>query len=206
MKQLITLCFVIFLPLPLFGQTARTRSTTGPDDPELREMTAAMNSVERYCGTVEGFSRSHEPRLLAAIQAGKWVEFPSKAEWDRAGKPKPIAWVWYKDGNIIRVAMAFGKSVESSSAYADYCYQPTGKLTRLASEPHRHTTCDEAYFRCELTFGSEWLYLPNGKRLQAIDETDRRLLKSEQTSISVSKPAPPEYLNVGELPFARLLR
>jgi len=182
----------------------------GPDDKELRELTAAMNAVQRYCGTVEGFSQSHEPRLLAeiypaTIQAGKWVEFPGKGEWERAGKPKPIAWVWYKDRKIVRVAMAFDKSDESSVTYADYCYQPTGKLARLASEPHMQTACEQAYFRCQLTFGIEWLYLPNGKKLQVIDQTDRRLLKSEQTSVSVSKPAPPEYLEVGEFPLARLL-
>jgi hypothetical protein len=42
-------------------------------------------------------------------------------EWERAGKPKPIAWVWYKDADIIQVAMAFNKSDENGPLNEDYC-------------------------------------------------------------------------------------
>ncbi len=211
MKELNALWFLVLLSPSLFGQTAQTKAVTHPDDKQLRETIEAMNSVQKYCWTVESFSESHEPRLFAETHSGgtqsaEWTEFSGRAEWERAGKPKPIAWAWLENGNIIRVAMAFDHGNEDGPLYVDYCYQPNGKLARLASVPTLQTKCDDAYFRCQLTSGIEWLYLPNGQRLQVVNGMDRRLLKSEQTYFSASTFAPPEYLNVGDFPFARLLR
>jgi nuclear transport factor 2 (NTF2) superfamily protein len=211
MKELNALWFLVVLSPSWFGQTAQTKAVTRPDDKQVRETTEAMNSVQKYCRTVESFSESHEPRLFAETHSGRtqsaeWAEFSSRAEWERAGKPKLIASAWLRNGNIIRVAMAFEHGNEDGPLYVDYCYQQNGKLARLASVPVLRTKCDDAYFRCQLTSGIEWLYLPNGQRLQVVNGMDRRLLKSEQTYFSTSKLAPPEYPNVGDLPFARVLR
>jgi hypothetical protein len=210
MRQLNVLWLLVFLSRTLFGQTPKSTTVTEPNDNQLRATAAAMISVENYChDSVGALVRSHEPRLFAethpaANQPAQWVEFSNKAAWENAGKPKPIAWVWYKDTNIIQVAMAFENSDENGPLYADYCYDPNGKLARLESIPHIQTTCDDAYFRCQLTSGREWLYVQNGQRVEVRNEMDLRLLKSERTSFTLSKFVPPEYLNVAELPFARI--
>jgi hypothetical protein len=213
MKELTALWLLILLSPSLFGQTAPSSLIPGSEKTQLqeKEMIAALNSVQKYCWTAESFSKSHEPRLFAEIhsdanQIAEWVELSNRAEWLRVGKPKPIAWVWYKDGSVIQVAMAFDKRDENGPLYADYCYQKDGKLARLAPVPTMQTTCDDAYFRCQLTFGIEWLYLPNGQKVPIIHGMDSRFLKSEETSFSRSKLTPPEYLNVSDLPFAHLLR
>jgi len=208
MKILSALWLLISLLPSLSGPAAQNGVPILYGEQE-RKTLAAINSIRKYCGDVDGFSESHEARLFAQTdmnKAPKWVEFSSKGEWERAGRPKPIAWAWYKDGGLIRAVIAFDKSDEEGPSYADYCYQQDGKLAQLASVPQTQTVCDDAYFRCRLTLWMEWLYLPDGRKLQVVNGMDNRLLKSEQTYYSFSKRVPPEYLNVSELPFAHLLK
>jgi hypothetical protein len=130
---------VILLSPPLFGQTAPSGLIPGSDNRQLqeKETIAAMVSVQKYCWTAESFSESHEPRLFAETHSGanqiaEWVELSNRAEWLRVGKPKPIAWVWYKDGSVIQVAMAFDKRDEKVR-----CMQTTA-IRKTASWPGSH--------------------------------------------------------------------
>jgi hypothetical protein len=155
MKELRPLVLLVVLAPSLLAQTAQPNAIGGPDDKEVRELNEAMLSVVKYCVAVDSFSESHLPRLFAEtrsslVQSSEWVEFSSKTEWERAGKPKPIALAWHRGGRIIRVAIALKSGDDSGKLYFDYCYGPDGKLAWLRSVPRTQAACDEAYFRCEL--------------------------------------------------------
>lgn len=210
MKILIALFIVLTaLSFPLWasGQTASSLESQSQQDQKIFE---AMNSVEKYCWDVERFSDSHQARLFAEIGSGKgeakWVEFASKIAWRDAGQPEPVALVWYRNSRVVQVAAAFHNEDDNGWDHASYCYDPDGKLARLATAPKARAACDEAYFRCQLTSGIDRLYLPDGRKVQIVKQFDPRPLKSEQTVFATSNATPPEYLKVTELPFAHLLR
>jgi hypothetical protein len=165
-----------------------------------------MASIRNYCLNVADYSLSRQPRLFAKTEAnetGAWDEFSGKAEWEQAGKPKPVAFAWYKENKIIRAVLFFKNNSDGGGRYAEYCYRGDGHLAKLRSEADASPVCDDAYFRCQLTLPREWFYLPGGKIVNVIHD-DQRLLKSEKTNLSLSiKPF--EYLTIWDLPFAASL-
>ena len=199
MRALAALCFVIFLLAPsLRAQESTPSWVKRPTDQEVHELNQAINSVKRYCTAIERFSDLHRPRFFAASGSG-WAEFSSKAEWEHAGKPQPVAVAWYRDGNAVRAIVSFKTSGDSSYSHADYCYRADGTLAMVHSAPEVQSDCDDAYFRCELSLGWDWIYPPKGKVIQIL-HTDQRLFKSEKTSYSL-QTTPPRYLTIWDLPF-----
>lgn len=176
----------------------------------VKETMAAVVSVEKYCSNAENFSQSQPSRLFAEVPSGNgeppaWTAFSTEAQWDHAGGPAPRARVWYSDGKVVLVRMMFDKGREFGSDY-NYCYGANGRIARIAAVPTKQIQCDDSYLQCVLISGFERLYLPDGKKVNVLNNFDSRLLKSEKTIYATSKETPPEYLNVSELPFARLLR
>jgi len=195
---------LLFAP-QLLGQTL-PNSIQRPTDEENQQI-RAMTSIMKYCMTVDDYSVSHQPRLFAKTreskETGEWKEFSSKAEWERAGKPTPVAFAWYKENQTIRAVFSFNNNDDGGDRYADYCYRADGDLAKVRSTVEVSAVCDDAYFRCQLTLPREWFYLPNGRTVDLIYD-DKRPLKSEQTNLSLS-PRPPEYLTIWTLPFASSL-
>jgi len=77
-------------------------------------------------------------RMFAQVYSGfgsssGWAEFSSKAAWRGAGGPSPVALVWYKGSNVVRVAIAAKNSGRDS--YANYCYRPDGTLAEFPFTP-----------------------------------------------------------------------
>jgi hypothetical protein len=197
---------LLFAP-QLLGQTSPLNSIQHASNEEVRELSRVMVSTANYCSTVADYSTSHQPRLFAdtgdSNETRAWYEFSSKAEWERAGKPEPVAFAWYKDNKVIRAVFSFKNDSDGGGRYAEYCYRADGHLAELRSEVEASSVCDDNYFRCQLTLPREQFYLPNGKIINVIRE-DQRLLKSEKTQVSLS-PKPPEYLAIWNLPFASSL-
>jgi len=195
---------LLFAPL-LLGQTSPNSIHRLTD--EENQQIQAMNSIAKYCVTVVDYSMSHQPRLFAKTResngTGDWDEFSSKAEWERAGKPTPVAFAWYKENRIIRAVFPLKNNDDGGDRYADYCYRADGHLAELQSGVEASAVCDDAYFRCQLTLPRDWFYLPRGKIINVIRD-DQRPLKSEKTILSLS-PKPPEYLTIWTLPFASSL-
>jgi hypothetical protein len=194
---------LLFVP-QLFAQTPPLSSIQHPTNQEIRELHQAMASITNYCSTVADYSISRQPRLFAKTgesnETGAWDEFSTKAEWERAGKPKPAAFAWYKESKIVRAVFSFKNSSDGGDRYADYCFRADGHLAKLRSGVEASAVCDDAYFRCHLTLPTERFYLPSGEIINVIQD-DRRLLKSERTNVSLSAK-PPEYLTIWKLPFA----
>jgi hypothetical protein len=195
---------VLFAP-QLLGQMPSPSSIPHPTNEEIRETNEAMASIWNYCLNVADYSSSRQPRLFAKTESnetGAWDEFSSKAEWEQAGKPQPVAFAWYKENKVVR-AVFLSKNNGDGGRYAEYCFRADGHLAELQSGADVSAVCDDAYFRCQLTLPREWLYLPTGKIVNVIHD-DQRPLKSEKTNLSLSTK-PPEYLTIWDLPFAASL-
>jgi hypothetical protein len=196
------------------------------DSSAPKEEKYSLVSLSKYCAAVETFSDSRQPRVFAqvfsVVASSEWTEFSSRAAWQSAGGPQPLALVWSKDESVVRVVMTSKDAAADGQPYADYCYRPDGSLARLRTVPELQTDCDAFLFHCNLTFRGERLYPPQGHlpRLSAapakpsvvaqLDARDRddfflRKLQSEQTSISFAPMEWPEYLTVRNLPFEPLL-
>src|SRR5215469_16654344 len=99
MHRLSPLLFVIVISAPLVAQSIFDRKAT-----------TDLITVTTYCANVEDYSDPQVPRIFARItsaygQSTGWVEFDTRAAWSRAGRPKPVALVWYRHARIVRVAI-----------------------------------------------------------------------------------------------------
>jgi hypothetical protein len=220
MDRLTPLLWLVMLPVSLVAQSA--------DSTTARQEKYALLTLTKYCDAVENFSHSQPPRLFAQAFAGLeatsgWVEFSGRAEWSRAGSPQPLALVWHKDGQVVRVSIASKEGDQEGHAYADYCFRADGSLARLRAVPELQTDCDPFLFHCSLTLRGERLYPPKGHLPEAsatparpvvcgspgcsMDEENFFLqaLQSERTSFALTPLGGPEYLSIRELPFGRLL-
>jgi hypothetical protein len=204
MKAIKQLWIALLFAPQLLGQTSPPSSIQPPTNEDIRELNQAMVSITYYCSAVADYSNSHQPRLFAKTgesnETGVWGQFSSKPEWERAGKPRPVAFAWYKENKVIRAVFSLTNYSDGGHYYADYCYRTDGRLAELRSGADASAVCDDAYFRCQLTLPREWFYLPSGRIVNEIHD-DQRLLKSEKTNLSLSiKPL--EYLTIWDLPFA----
>jgi hypothetical protein len=187
----------------------------------------ALVTLTKYCARVEAVSDSQPPRIFAQVSSslgptGGWAEFESRAAWVKAGKPKPIALVWYDAGDVVRVAI----TTDDGQSYADYCYRPDGRLAQLRSVPAVKTTCDASLFHCEVTVcGGLRVYPPEGMLASSLSQRTGiapfpetpglgldldgflllKALKPERASVSSAPMNWPDYLSVWDLPFNRIL-
>ena len=211
MKAPRLLSFLTLVASPLLAQTPPTDENKKTPEMSIQELDLAMNSATKYCEAVDEFSYAHQARLFAGSRSevvgpSKWVEFFSKAEWERAGKPRPLAFAWYRSDRIVRVSITFKDGADNGVAYASYCYSPEGRLVRLQSGPLTQVACDDAYFQCQLTFGVTSFYSTTGRLIAKILQgSDRRALKSERTSFSWIAMMPPLYLTIWDLPLDAVL-
>ncbi len=190
---------LLFAP-QLLGQMSPPTSIQRPTNEETRELKEAMASITNYCSTVADYSNSRQPRLFAKSESnetGAWDEFSSKAEWEQAGNPQPVAFAWYKENKVVR-AVFLSKNNGDGGRYAEYCFQADGHLAELRSEADPSAVCNDAYFRCQLILPRVWFYLPRGKIINVIHD-DQRPLKSEKTNLSLATK-PPEYLTIWDYP------
>ena len=185
---------------------------------------AAMDliTVTTYCANVEDYSDSQVPRIFARTtsaygQSAGRVEFDTKADWRRAGSPKPMALVWYRDAKTVRVAIS-PNDVESPRVYADYCYRQDGTLARLRSVPSERQKCEPNRNQCTSVLQEVRFYPPEGPVLKTyggvdglldiVNGTTEAILEGPpaERMVTISVPMKwPEYLHVTDLPFSELL-
>jgi hypothetical protein len=187
----------------------------------------ALVTLTKYCARVAAVSDSQPARIFAQVSSGLgptegWAEFDSKAAWEKAGEPRPIALVWYEAGAVVRVAI----TTDDGRSYADYCYRPDGRLAQLRSVPAVETKCDASLFHCELTVrGGLRVYPPEGMLATSLSQRTGiepfpetpgwdldldgflllKALKPEKASVTSAPMNWPEYLGVRDLPFNRML-
>ena len=145
------------------------------------------------------------------------MEFDSRAAWSRAGRPQPIALVWYRDAKIVRVEISPNDD-QSPRVYADYCYRQNGTLARLRSVPSKRQKCEPSRYQCTFVLREVRFYPPGGPVLTTYGGVDGLLDIVNGTTGAVFEARPaerivqtfvsmkwPEYLHVTDLPFSELL-
>ena len=212
MRRLSPLLFVIVLSTQLLAQS------------KLDGLEAAggnlIRNVAGYCNTVE--HRSHSlPRIFARINSADvssgWIEYDSEAAWDKAGRPQPVALVWYHDSKIFRVEIAPNEA-SNPLVYADYCYREDGSLARIRSMPSTQDNCEPNRYRCSLVRRearfyppdggpavTTFTYLDHGGYLTPPPDVINGPLLPEHTVVTYVPMKWPEYLHVTDLPFSGLL-
>lgn len=126
-----------------------------------------LRSAMNYCDAIDDFSQEQQPRLFAELRAGSmtesktslWREFGSKEEWDVARKPAPLAFVWDRNGTIVRVTIVANPprvwKPHIASPRTEYCYGANTKLMRIRAVWSIPTNC-EFLFPCQLIRGHEF--------------------------------------------------
>ena len=195
------------LAFPLTAQTSQRDEINRTPELSVLKLKQTMDSVTNYCDAVDEFSHAHQARLFAESRsepAGRteWVELVSKEEWERAGRPRPLAFAWYRGDRVVRVTISVNSAPAASVAYADYCYSPEGKLVRLHSGPSTKVVCDAARFQCHLAFGVFSFFSSKGRLIaKVLIGSDPTALKPERTSFGWVQMMPPLYLRIWDLPF-----
>lgn len=211
MQRFSPLLCVLVISTPLLSQSIFNR-----------EETLDLITITRYCANVEDYSDSQVPHIFAQItsaygQSAGWVEFDSRAAWRRAGSPKPVALVWYRDAKIVRVAISPNDD-ESRRVYADYCYRQDGTLARLRSVPSVRQQCEPSRYQCTFILREVRFYPPEGLVLKIyggvdglldfVNRTTREIIEAPPAERMVSTFVSmkwPEYRHIADLPFSKLL-
>lgn len=159
MRALQAFAVLLALALPLLSQEHL------PNEHELGAYKGEDDSVRfimNYCDSVDQSTRQQQPRIFAETKAASiaspdridsWTEFASRADWEAARKPTPLAFVWDQDNTIVRVTMVANAPRTETPAFAhqrlDYCYGTDTKLVRVRALWSAPTEC-EFLFPCRL--------------------------------------------------------
>lgn len=161
-----SLGFLLVFALPLFAQEHKLSehqlgAYKGDD--------AEVGSVMNYCDSIDESVQQERPRIFAEIntdpttksRSREWREFASRDEWDTAGKPAPLAFVWNRDEAIVRVTVVTRPSHRSpvvARQRVDYCYGTDTKLIRIRAVWYVPTSC-EFLFPCRLISNREFFVM-----------------------------------------------
>jgi len=156
---------VLAFTLPLFAQRPSLHERQlgtykGNDD--------AVRSAMSYCNAIDDSVEEQQPRIFAldkvyvAGQERGWKQVADRGEWNALGKPAPLAFVWDRDGTIVRVTVVarpfLFRSAMSAHERVDYCYGGDHKLIRLRAVWYVPAFC-EVLFPCRLISDRDFFLL-----------------------------------------------
>lgn len=179
MTSLRFLAFIFALGLPVSAQQLPLNehelgAYKGKDD--------AVRSVMDYCNALYDSAGGQPPLIFADVKKDSapaktlhWDEFPDRDAWVAAGKPAPVAFVWNRDGAIVRVSIVNGipRTQVGHLSRVDYCYGADSNLVRIRAVPFSPQEC-EFLFPCRLISGrdfllggqrpavTDWIFTPDG--------------------------------------------
>ena len=168
MCTLQSFALVLVFSLPLFAQESPLNERElgaykGDDD--------AVGSIMNYCDSVNETIQGKQPRIFAQLRTAStthpekndsWKEFASRTDWETAGKPVPLAFVWDKDNSIVRVTMVAAPPRPGTPAIThqrvDYCYATDARLVRIRAVWSVPTEC-EFLFPCRLISNQDFFLI-----------------------------------------------
>ena len=203
MKALRILSCLTLVASPLLAQTPPSEKKQTTRQLSIWKFQQAVDTSTKYCDVVDEFSLAHQARIFAEAGPSEWVELFSKEGWERAGRPRPLAFAWYRADRVVRVTISFTDGSDASVAFATYCYSPQGRLVRVQSGPSAKVSCDSAHFQCHLTFGVTSFFSSTGSLIAKVllgSELNRGL-ESKRTSFAWVEMMPPLYFRISDLPF-----
>jgi|SRR5215467_2877925 len=164
MRSLIFAGFILVLALPLCAQERKLKER---DLGDYKGTDDQVRSVMDYCDMLDASMKQQPPRIFAETKVESvgeaknitWSEFASKDEWQAAGSPAPLAFVWFKDALIVRVTMVENPrhgQPSPTQQRLDYCYDDDGQLVRIRAVWYAPTEC-EYLFPCRLMSGHDFL-------------------------------------------------
>jgi len=220
MRTISFIGFVLLLAIPLCAQEHKLNERElgdykGTDD--------AVRSVMDYCDMLDASLKQQPPRIFAETKVESkgdaktitWGEFPGKDEWQAAGSPTPLAFVWFKDDLIVRVTMVETSQRGKPSLARkrlNYCYDDDAQLVRIRAVWYAPTEC-EYLFPCRLISGHDVLL--DGQHPSVTDWVFKEdgIIQKLRNGTAVDDYFDPSYsLTVSdlhlqtssELPFARM--
>jgi hypothetical protein len=159
--------FVLAFALPLSAQKNQLNERQlGAYKGREDAVRAGMN----YCDAVDDSAQQQQPRIFAELpldsttksKSHDWKEFARKDEWEAAGEPAPVAFVWDRGGAIVRVTVVASPPRHRIRAGAyqriDYCYGPDTKVVRIRAVWYVPTYC-EFLFPCRLISDHDFFLL-----------------------------------------------
>lgn len=163
MRSLSFVGLVLVLSLPLCAQQQKLSERElgdykGKDD--------AVRFIIDYCDKLDASLKQQPPRIFAETKIEStggaktvtWGEFAGKDEWQAAGSPAPLAFVWNSDDVIVRVTMVesphHGRPAPNQQRL-DYCYDEDAQLVRIRAVWYTPTEC-EYLFPCRLISGHDF--------------------------------------------------
>jgi len=164
MRSLIFAGFILAFALPLCAQEHKLNER---DLGDYKGTDDAVRSVMDYCDMLDASMKQQPPRIFAETKVEStgeaktitWGEFARKDEWQAAGSPAPLAFVWFKDVIIVRVTMVENPrhgQPSPTQQRLDYCYDDDSQLVRIRAVWHAPTEC-EYLFPCRLISGHDFL-------------------------------------------------
>jgi hypothetical protein len=181
MSALSVVGLVLGFTLPLFAQrpslNERQLGTYRGNEDSVR-------SAMSYCNAIDDSVQEQQSRIFALDKvyvagAGRhWAQVSDRDEWNALGKPAPLAFVWDRDGAIVRVTVvarpSLFRSTVSTHERVDYCYGVDKKLIRIRAVWYVPAFC-EVLFPCRLISDraffllnsqspavTDWVFIPDG--------------------------------------------
>jgi hypothetical protein len=163
-----TFAFIFFLFPPQHRQNDNQGSAPRRDEDAVR-------SAMQYCGALDDTLEHENPKIFGfstTEHSGQkeWREFSNRDEWEAAGKPVPLAFVWDQHGVLVRVTVVARISV-AMRRRVEYCFGTDAKLIRIRAVPFAPQSC-EFLFPCRLindsilngehTAVTDWLFIADG--------------------------------------------
>jgi hypothetical protein len=203
MSSLKSFWFVLAFALPLFAQE---HPLTVHQVGAYKGHEEAVRLVMDYCDATDDYSEQYQPRIFAesasttGVHAREWEQFVSRDEWEAAGRPTPLVFVWDRDGTTVRVTVvAHPPQVwKSIGAYrrTEYCYGADARLIRVRAVWYVPTRC-EFLFPCQLIRGrgfflgqspgiTDWVFTPDEKIRKLRDGEARDDYFDPSSSLTVS--------------------
>lgn len=181
MSALRVVGLVLGFTLPLFAQrpslNERQLGTYKGNEESVR-------SAMSYCNAIDDSVQEQQPRIFAldkvyvAGTGRHWAQVADSDEWNALGKPAPLAFLWDRDGAIVRVTVVARpfrfRSAVSTHERVDYCYGVDNKLIRIRAVWYFPAFC-EVLFPCRLISDrdffllnsqspavTDWVFTPDG--------------------------------------------
>ncbi len=174
MSALRVVGLVLGFTLPLFAQRP---SLNEHQLGTYKGNEGSVRSAMSYCDAIDDSVQERPPRIFAldkvyvAGTGRHWVQVADRDEWNALGKPAPLAFVWDRDGEIVRVTVvarpSLFRSTVSTHERVDYCYGVDKKLIRIRAVWYVPAFC-EVLFPCRLISDRDF-FLLNSQSPAVID-------------------------------------
>ena len=172
------------------------------------EADKAVQAIEAYAKTIDEFVGKEGGPHLVIARVGDyndeanlvWKKFASEAEFEKAEiESYETAYVWKKDGRIVRVNVTYSSPSGDWVEYFFQTYREDGTLARVER--------DFRTFLGDVVVNHVRIFDENGKRLTETKtfrdlNTDKEIREEDAEYMNVE--AGEAYMNVADFPFAGL--